>query len=84
MRKKHAILITMFTLVYACTFLPNFNVMNELKFIGFFPQPLAWVLLLNAINTVIIFVVYFKYFKPFAKNAESYFAREVDEGSENV
>lgn len=70
MRKKHAIWITAFFVIYLLTFLPNFGVINQLKFIGFLPQPLAWVLLLNAINTVIIFVVYFKFFKPFALNAE--------------
>lgn len=73
MRKKHALLITVFFIVYLLTFLPNFGIMNELKFIGYFPQALAWVLFLNAINTVIIFVVYFKYFKPFAKNIEKVF-----------
>lgn len=70
MRKKHAILMTIFFILYLLTFLPNFGVMNELKFVLFLPQPLAWVLFINAINTVIIFIVYFKFFKPFAENVE--------------
>lgn len=80
MRKFHFILILTFFLTYFLTFLPNFGYFNELKFIGFLPQPLAWVLFLNAINTVIIFIIYFKFFKPFAKNAEREFSSE-DEGS---
>ncbi|MEI3599470.1 MULTISPECIES: hypothetical protein [unclassified Oceanobacillus] len=82
MRKKHAIWITGFFIIYFLTFLPNFGVMNELKFIGFLPQPLAWVLFLNLINTVIIFVIYFKFFKPFALNVER--VMQKDEESDQV
>ncbi|MBO1001885.1 hypothetical protein [Pseudogracilibacillus auburnensis] len=76
MRKKHALLIIVFFIIYLLTFLPNFGVMNELRFIGFLPQSLAWVLFLNAINTVIIFIVYFKFFKPFAQNVETLLKNE--------
>lgn len=80
MRQKHALLIGAFFIFYLLTFLPNFGIMNELKFIVFLPQPLAWVLVLNAINTVIIFIVYYKYFKPFAERVER--TLEDKEGSE--
>lgn len=69
-RGLHALIITIFFFIYALTFLPNFGIFNDLKFIGPFPQALSWVLILNAINTVIIFIVYFKFFKPFAKRLE--------------
>lgn len=82
MRRKHALLIAVFFIIYLLTFLPNFGIMNELEFIGFLPQSLAWVLMLNAINTVIIFVVYFKFFKPFAQNVDKML--EDDEGSERT
>lgn len=81
MKKSHALLITLFFIIYFATFLPNFGFFNELAFVGFLPQPLAWVLFLNAINTVIIFIVYFKFFKPFAKNASKEFEDEITEGS---
>ncbi|WP_191559586.1 hypothetical protein [Metabacillus idriensis] len=83
MRKLHAILIGVFFLVYFLTFLPNFGVLNEPIFIGFLPQPLAWVLLLNAINTVIMFIIYFKFFKPFAKNVANEFG-DNEEGSKKL
>jgi len=82
MRKKHAILISLFFIIYLLTFLPNFGIFNELKFIGFLPQALAWVLFLNAINTVIIFIVYFKFFKPFAKNIEEKMKASEEVGEE--
>lgn len=69
-RGLHALIISIFFLIYALTFLPNFGFFNELKFIGPFPQALSWVLFLNAINTIIIFIVYFKFFKPFARRIE--------------
>lgn len=76
MRKQHAFWMILFFTLYGLTFLPNFGIFNELKFIAFLPQPLAWVLLLNAINTVIIFVVYFRFFKPFALRVEKMFEEE--------
>jgi len=81
-RKKHAMLISAFFIFYLLTFLPNFGKMNELKFIGFLPQSLAWVLLMNAINTVIIFIVYFKFFKPFAHKIEK--MGQEEKGSEKT
>lgn len=80
MRRKHALLMAAFFIIYLLTFLPNFGIMNELKFIGFLPQPLAWVLFLNLINTVLIFVVYFKFFKPFALKMQK--MTEEDKGDE--
>ena len=82
MRKLHAAYIGAFFFFYALTFLPNFNVFNEAAFIGFFPQPLVWVLVLNAVNTVIIFLVYKKFFKPFAERTEQEFAAW-EKGGEN-
>lgn len=73
MRRMHMLLITLFFVIYFATFLPNLGFFNEMAFIGFFPQPLAWVLFLNALNTIIIFIVYFKYFKPFAKRVAKEF-----------
>lgn len=75
-RKFHAVLISIFFFLYVLTFLPYFDILNDLTFIGPFPQPLAWVLFLNLINTVIIFIVYFKFFKPFAIRAEKKFKEE--------
>lgn len=82
MRKKHAYLIGSFFVIYFLTFLPNFGVFNNPTFIGVLPQALAWVLFLNAINTVIIFIVYFKYFKPFAKNVEKKMKLDEEVGDE--
>ncbi|MCM3078668.1 hypothetical protein M3558_06140 [Brevibacillus invocatus] len=82
MRKLHAVYIGAFFFFYALSYLPNFNIFNEATFIGFFPQPLIWVLLLNALNTVIIFIVYKKFFKPFAERAEREF-EAYEEGEEN-
>lgn len=70
MRRQHTIIISLFFAIYLLTFLPNFGILNELEFIGPFPQALAWVLLLNVFNTVLIFVVYYKFFKPFALRIE--------------
>jgi len=78
-RKFHAILISVFFFLYFLTFLPNFGLFNNLEFIGPLPQPLAWVLFLNVINTIIIFIVYFKFFKPFAKRVEEKFKDEEGE-----
>lgn len=82
MRKLHAALITLFFVLYFATFFPNLGIFNKLTFIGFFPQPLAWVLFLNAINTVIIFIIYYKFFKPFADNASKELNDRMTEGSE--
>lgn len=79
LRKLHALLIGFFFVCYALTFLPNFGVFNNLEFVGFLPQSLAWVLFLNAINTVIIFIVYFKFFKPFSERASKEF-EDLEEG----
>ncbi|MCG7337437.1 hypothetical protein MHZ95_19440 [Sporosarcina sp. ACRSM] len=78
MRKQHACWIFAFFTFYALTFLPNFGIFNKLEVIAFLPQPLAWVLLLNAINTIIIFVVYFKFFKPFAIRVEEVLGEKVE------
>lgn len=75
-RTLHAFVISLFFFIYALSFLPYFGIMNEAVFVGPFPQPLAWVLFLNAINTVIMFVVYFKFFKPFAKRIDKKFKSE--------
>jgi hypothetical protein len=82
MKKQHALLMALFFILYFATFLPNFGIFNELKLVGFLPQSLAWVLLLNAINTVIIFIVYYKYFKPFAENVSREFNENKTEGGE--
>lgn len=75
-RKLHTFIISLFFLVYALTFLPHFDVFNSLTFIGPLPEPLAWVLFLNVINTVIMFIIYFKFFKPFAQRIEKKFDDE--------
>lgn len=69
MRKLHALLIGLFFLIYALTFLPNFGVFNNPVMVGYLPQPLVWVLIMNALNTIIIFIVYHKFFKPFSERA---------------
>lgn len=70
MRKTNAILLAIFFTLYAATFLPNLGVLNDLTFWGLFPEPLAFTLTINVMNTVIIFLVYFKVFKPFALRME--------------
>lgn len=76
MRKINALLIGAFLVLYGLTFLPNFGIMNNLTFWGPFPQPLAFTLIINAINTVIIFFIYFKVFKPFALRMEEKLAKQ--------
>lgn len=82
MRKLHALLIGVFFLIYGLTFLPNFGVFNNPVLVGYLPQPLLWVLILNAVNTIIIFIVYFKFFKPFSERA--YKELELDRKEEEV
>ncbi|QQK75685.1 hypothetical protein HUG15_08995 [Salicibibacter cibarius] len=69
-KKRQYLIIWIFFIVYALTFLPHFGVMNSLNWIGPFPLPLAWVLFLNVINTFIIFLIYKKYFVPFSRRME--------------
>ncbi|MFB4161336.1 hypothetical protein ACE1TF_15755 [Geomicrobium sp. JSM 1781026] len=69
-KKTHHLIIVIFFVVYALTFLPNFNILNTLDWVGPFPLPMAWVLLLNVINTLVIWVIYRNYFVPFARRME--------------
>ena len=64
MKKFHNWLILVFFCSYAMTFLPNFGVMNEARFIGPLPEPMLFVLVMNAINTFMIFVIY-KFIYPY-------------------
>lgn len=66
MRKTHAILIAVFFVAYFATFLPNLGLFNSLTWVGPLPLPMAWVIGLNALNTVLVVIVYRKYFKPYA------------------
>lgn len=70
-RRKNRNLLLAFFIVYFATFLPNFGILNSLKWIGPFPLPMAWVLFLNAINTIITLMIYFQLFKPFAEKFEN-------------
>lgn len=65
-RKANYIVLTVFFVLYGATWLPYFDVMNDLGFIGPFPQAMAWVLGINVVNTVLVIVVYFKFFKAYA------------------
>jgi quinol-cytochrome oxidoreductase complex cytochrome b subunit len=76
MRKTNSILLGTFFILYAVTFLPNIGILNDLSFWGPFPEPLALTLIINAINTIIIFVIYFKVFKPFALRMEKRLSEE--------
>lgn len=76
MRNLHRLTLSIFFLLYAATFLPYFGFFNQLNFIGPFPEPMAWVLLINAVNTGIVFFVYFKFFKPFCLNCDKEFQKE--------
>lgn len=76
MQIHHRIVISTFFLLYAATFLPYFGFFNQLNFIGPFPEPMAWVLFINVINTGIVFLVYFNYFKPFCANCDKEFQNE--------
>jgi len=79
MRKKHGYTLFIFFFLYALTFLPNLNILNSLSWIGPIPLPLFWVLLINFINTIIVFYVYYKFFKPFAKRIEKELLEEETE-----
>lgn len=78
MRKTNAILLSLFFVLYAATFLPNIGLFNELTFWGVLPEPLAFTLIINVINTILIFVIYFKVFKPFALRMEKRISEERD------
>ncbi|GAA1119133.1 hypothetical protein [Nesterenkonia jeotgali] len=67
MRKTHAIIIAVFFVAYAATFLPNFGIFNSLTWIGPLSLPMAWVIGLNALNTVLVIIVYRRYFRPYAE-----------------
>ena len=48
---------------YVCTWLPYFGFANSLIWIGPITLPMAWVLLMNAINTVAVFLIYLWFFQ---------------------
>lgn len=74
MRVEYRLIITLFFVLYLSTFLPNFGFLNNLDFIGPFPEPMSYVLSVNAINTMIIFFVYNRYFKRFCKACDKEFS----------
>lgn len=76
MRAGNRNLLILFFVLYFATFLPNLGVFNSLVWVGPLPLPLFWVLLLNLINTIILFVIYKKFFKPFALRVEKEFPDE--------
>lgn len=78
MRSTHHLLIGVFFVVYAATFLPNLGVFNSLTWVGPFPLPMAWVLSLNAVNTFIVLVIYWKFFKPYALRVERDLSQQSD------
>lgn len=76
MLKTYHYFILFFFISYATTFLPNFNIFNELKFIGPFPEPMAWVLFINALNTFLIFVLYKVFYKYFCDVCDEEFSKK--------
>jgi quinol-cytochrome oxidoreductase complex cytochrome b subunit len=78
MRKTNAILLGLFFILYGATFLPNIGFFNDLTFWGLLPEPLAFTLIINFINTILIFIIYFKVFKPFALRMEKRLSEERD------
>jgi hypothetical membrane protein len=71
MQTKNRLVISVFFALYAATFLPNFGLFNQLSWIGPVTQPMAWILMLNLINTALIVYIYYAFFKPFAeRNSE--------------
>lgn len=76
-RKANYIVLSVFFLLYAASWLPYFGFVNELTYIGPFPLPMAWGIGINVVNTVIMIVVYFKFFKPYGRRMEGF-------GEENV
>lgn len=76
MKRKHHILLLLFFILYFATFLPNLGIFNTLTWIGPFPLPMAWVLFLNAINTIILLIICKQFFIPFAKRVEKEFEEE--------
>lgn len=64
LQAKKRIVWTVIIVAYCASWLPNFGVLNSLIWIGSFPLPLAWVLLMNVVLTIAVFLVYNYQFKP--------------------
>lgn len=60
---KGKLLFFILIICYACTWLPYFGIMNSMVWIGPITLPMAWVLLMNAINTVAVFLIYYWFFR---------------------
>ena len=70
MKYKYRLLILLFFISYACTFLPYFGFFNELEFYGPFPEPMTYALCLNALNTFFIFLIFKVFYPYFIKQSE--------------
>lgn len=66
-RKANYIVLSVFFLLYAASWLPYFGFFNDLTYIGPFPEPMAWGIGINVVNTIIVIAVYFMFFKPYAQ-----------------
>lgn len=54
------------------SWLPYFNILNELVWIGPLSLPLAWVLSCNVVLTLCAIVLYPLYFKPLAERIDAF------------
>lgn len=66
-RKANYIVLTIFFALYLASWLPYFGVVNAPTFVGPFPQPMAFGLVLNLLTTALVIVVYFAFFRPYAR-----------------
>lgn len=60
------------------SWLPYFNILNELIWVGPLSLPLAWVLTCNVVLTLCAALLYPLYFKPLSERIEAF---EREEGS---
>ncbi|MFC7404608.1 hypothetical protein [Georgenia alba] len=78
-RTANYIVLTTFFVLYLATWLPYFGVVNAPSFIGPFPQPMAFGLAINVVNTALVVVVYFAFFRPYARRMRHYHEQEAEE-----
>ncbi|GAA4415269.1 hypothetical protein GCM10023169_01440 [Georgenia halophila] len=75
-RKANYIVLTIFFALYLASWLPYFGIVNAPTFIGPFPQPMAFGIAINVLNTALVLVVYFAFFKPYGERMRRYHEQE--------
>jgi fatty acid desaturase len=67
LQAKRRIVWIVIIAAYFASWLPNFGIFNSLTWVGPFSLPLAWVLLMNIVLTIGVFLVHTYHFKPFVE-----------------